>query len=203
MPTGYTYKIIEGEVDNFKDFAKICMRAFGATIHMRDDSMDAEYTPRKVNDYYSKSLKEKKRELSVLNMPDDLIMKEETERINKSIQYHKKKIKEDKVNKEKLSKILVDAENWKPPTEEHEDAKKFMIKQLTMTIEEFDGDYHKKVIEELEESLKNINPPGIRDSRKEDIEKDIKYYENQYKEEKKRVKDANDWCKKFLNSLEK
>lgn len=203
MPTGYTCKIVDGEVNNFKDFAKLCMRAFGATIHMRDDSMDTEYTPRKVSDYYSSVIKEKKKELAELNMSDEQIMKEETERINNALQYHRNKIEENRIAKERLEKILIDAENWNPPTKEHDEIKKFMITQLTISMDEYDNDYREREIEELEMSLKNINPPSIRDSRKEDLEKDIKYYENQYEEEKKRVKDANDWCKKFLKSLEK
>lgn len=41
MPTGYTHGVQDGTVTEFRDFALICARAFGATILMRDDPMDA------------------------------------------------------------------------------------------------------------------------------------------------------------------
>jgi hypothetical protein len=50
MPTGYTEPILKGEIDNFKNFAKICMRNFGATMHMRDKSYDKEYEERNPSD---------------------------------------------------------------------------------------------------------------------------------------------------------
>ncbi len=57
MPTGYTAEILDGKITTFPQFAKQCMRAFGATIHMRDDDMDAEFTPRTPSDYYAKEIK--------------------------------------------------------------------------------------------------------------------------------------------------
>ena len=39
MPTGYTAGILEGKIKTFPEFAKICMRAFGAAIHMRDNGL--------------------------------------------------------------------------------------------------------------------------------------------------------------------
>lgn len=41
MPTGYTNRIQNGEITEFKDFALACARAFGALISMRDDALDA------------------------------------------------------------------------------------------------------------------------------------------------------------------
>ncbi len=60
MPTGYTAGILDGKITTFQQFAKQCMRAFGATIHMRDDDMDAEITPRTPSDYYSKEIEKAK-----------------------------------------------------------------------------------------------------------------------------------------------
>jgi len=56
MPTGYTAGIINGETETFQDFAKDCMRAFGATMHMRDDDMDKDYVPRTPSDYHTKQI---------------------------------------------------------------------------------------------------------------------------------------------------
>ena len=45
MPTGYTAGIIDGKTETFQEFAKQCMRNFGACIHMRDENMGKEYEP--------------------------------------------------------------------------------------------------------------------------------------------------------------
>lgn len=57
MATGFTSGIIDGSITNFKQFATQCIRAFGATLHMRDESLDVEYTPQKVSDYYPNHVK--------------------------------------------------------------------------------------------------------------------------------------------------
>jgi len=46
MPTGYTQGILDGTTKDFKEFAKHCMKAFGACVHMRDDDMKKEYEER-------------------------------------------------------------------------------------------------------------------------------------------------------------
>ena len=56
MPTGYTGYIVDGDITEFKDFAKLCMRACGATIHMRDEPTDKEYEPRTPSDYHLTSI---------------------------------------------------------------------------------------------------------------------------------------------------
>jgi hypothetical protein len=71
MPTGYTSGIIDGKITTFQQFAKLCMRAFGATIHMRDESMDAEYTPDKPSEYYPKEIAKTKKLLAAIESASD------------------------------------------------------------------------------------------------------------------------------------
>ncbi|MCP4741418.1 MAG: hypothetical protein GY871_04205 [Actinomycetales bacterium] len=40
MPTGYTYKVANGECVEFEDFALQCARGMGLFMHMRDDPAD-------------------------------------------------------------------------------------------------------------------------------------------------------------------
>lgn len=40
MPTGYTAGILDNKITTFSEFALLCSRAFGATIHMREDDLD-------------------------------------------------------------------------------------------------------------------------------------------------------------------
>ena len=47
MPTGYTAGIADGTITNFEQYALRCIRAFGATMHLRDESLEHEYEPKK------------------------------------------------------------------------------------------------------------------------------------------------------------
>lgn len=56
MPTGYTYYIEDGVVKTGKDFLKLCTRAFGIAMEMRDEPLSVP-TPRrfKPDPYYLKN----------------------------------------------------------------------------------------------------------------------------------------------------
>ena len=57
MTTGYTDAVGKGEITEFKDYALLCARAFGACVSMRDEPLDAEIPEEfKPNDYHEKSL---------------------------------------------------------------------------------------------------------------------------------------------------
>ena len=43
MPTGFTAGILDGKINSFREFALVCVRAFGAAAHMRDDGLNIEY----------------------------------------------------------------------------------------------------------------------------------------------------------------
>ncbi len=58
MPTGYTAGIIDGTTTTFQQFAKQCIRNFGATIHMRDEPSDVEYIERIPSDFHTKAIEE-------------------------------------------------------------------------------------------------------------------------------------------------
>lgn len=47
MPTGYTAGIIDGKINTFRDFALVCVKAFGAAIHMRDEQ-DVKYHSQRI-----------------------------------------------------------------------------------------------------------------------------------------------------------
>jgi hypothetical protein len=80
MPTGYTSEILDGTTKTFQDFAKICMRALGATIHMRDEKLNEEYKPQKTNNYPIKRIKQDRKKLKeIQSLTDNEIIKQEKE----------------------------------------------------------------------------------------------------------------------------
>ena len=203
MPTGYTAPILEGKITNFKDYAKLCMRAFGATIHMRDESLETEYVKRTPDNYHTNSLKKYQERFDELtNMSDEELFNEKTSEIKKNIEYRKQKFIEENDNRLKLLSILEDVDKWKPPTEEHQGIKKFMREQITETLK-YDAEpkYHELQIKEYEEKLGNINVSEIREEYFKDIKQKIKYQTEQIYEEIKRVDSSNKWVETFLNSL--
>lgn len=203
MPTGYTAGIIDGKTETFQDFAKQCMKAFGACIHMRDENMDKEYEPRTPSDYHIKALEKAKKKLKQAEtFTDAELIEMRTKELEESKKYHLESIAKTKVARAKLEEFLAKAIEFKAPTPEHEGLRKFMIEQLQSTID-FDGktDYHDKALPQVEMELKNIDANQIKFSLIADANKDIAYHLKEYKEELKRCAESNAWVETLLGSL--
>jgi len=203
MPTGYTAGIIDGTTETFQDFAKQCMRAFGATIHMRDESMDKEYEPRTPSDYHTKALKTANEKLKQAEkLTDSEIIASRKKQIEESRNYHTKRIDEIKKARIKLDEFLTKAKDFKPPTKEHEGIAKFMIEQIETTINH-DGDtkYHDDELSKIDSELKNINASDIRKDMMADAKRDIEYHTKEHSSELKRCEDSNKWVTDLLAVL--
>lgn len=203
MPTGYTAGIIDGKIKTFPEFAKLCMRAFGATIHMRDDSMDAEFVPRTPTDYHTKEIESANKTLQeVKELSDEEI-------INKRKAYLIEKksrmvlcINQAKENVKALNRMLESAKAYVPPTTDHTGIKDFMIQQITETIS-FDGStkYYDEELENVESELKSLNPAVIRCQMIAEAEKNISYHTKEHNEELKRCEKSNQWVADYLESI--
>ena len=203
MPTGYTAGIIDGKTETFQEFAKQCMRAFGACIHMRDDNMNKVYEPRTPSDYHSKALEEAKEKLKQAeNLTDAELIEMRKKELEESEKYHLDNISKIKASRIRLEEFLTKATEFKAPTPEHEGFRKFMIEQLQSTIE-YDGktDYHDNGLLEVQTELKNIDPNKIRESMITDANKNIIYHTKEYKLELERCAGANAWVDKLLLTL--
>jgi hypothetical protein len=205
MPTGYTAKIIEGEITDFKDFAKLCIRNFGATIHMRDDSLDSDYTPDEVPNFYLKNIESSEKKLELIEKKsDEEIINDLNKDILNDIKYYEEKIAKMKIVCKRLNDMYKKALNFKLLSDDYLNYKLFLIDQLKTTIEyDCDIEYYEKHLKELNERYKSKKDPNIiRDEIITELRKDIKYYKNTYNEQKTRVKKANDWVQKIFNQLE-
>ena len=205
MPTGYTSGIIDGDITTFEQFATQCTRAFGATIHMRDDSLDVPYEPRTPSEYYTSSLQSRKEELERIKaISDEEIIQELQSSWKENLEYHEKGLERDKANLEKLNSILASAKAWVPPTEDHEGLRDFMIEQIESTIK-VDGDpsYHVNKIVQIKQEMKDgIDPKVYREERIKEIKDKISYYEVEHQKELVRCKQSNDWMEKFFGSIQ-
>jgi hypothetical protein len=194
MPTGYTAGILDGTTKDFKEYAKLCSRAF--MIHLRDEPIDSEYTPRTPSNYHIKAITEAKLKLKEIEVLDDeTIVKREYEKILNDIEYHEKAIVNKNENEVKLNQFLEKAKAYKPPTETHKGISDFMIEQIEKTID-FDckdDDYHQKRINKLKENLKVLNADDIRGQLRAKATEDIAYNTKAHEEDLKRCRDSNNW----------
>ena len=206
MPTGYTAGIIDGKITTFEQFATQCTRAFGATIHMRDNPMDSPYEPRTPSDYHTNSIQSKRERLEEIeSMSDEKIVEDFNTQLEEDLKYHQTKMEEDKRNLEKLNSMLESAKSWIPPTEDHQPFRNFMIEQIESTIK-VDGDpsYHvNKMVGIKKQMEEGINPKEYREETIQEIKSQISYHETEYQKELVRCKDSNDWMDKFFESIKK
>lgn len=203
MPTGYTYGIIDGTITSFPQFAKQCIRAFGAAIHMRDDDGKEEYRERVPSDHHKKELKRAKNDLkNAQKLPDDLLVKAKIKELEVTRIRKRKYLEESIINEQRLTKMLNEVRSWTPPTTEHEGIKKFMIEQLESTID-FDcnsRDYNNDIVK-IDSEISNANAIEIRAELIKKAQWDVDYHTKELAEEIKRCENSNKWVSDLINSL--
>ena len=203
MPTGYTAYIKDGKITSGKEFLKLCTRAFGIAVHLKDESLDVP-TPNhfEPHPYYEKAYKdslvsrEKAYSMTLEEVKEDIISKynDNKGRAEKILEKYKD---EDK----KYLKVREEVEKWIPPTSEHENLKKFCLEQIDMSLNTSLYEWYEKDInKELDTSDDTIKKyiDILRDNADEKLKRAYKNWQ----EELRRVEEKNLWMKQFLDSLE-
>jgi len=140
MITCYTEKIVNGSISTGQDFLMLCVRALDIACSMREKPL-SEPLPEKFeeDDYYVQSLKDAEVELvKYTNMSDDELQTEmdaeykqaEQNADERAIKHQQEKLAYDKVRREVL--------RWQPPTEVHENLKKFALEQIDSCNRDYD-----------------------------------------------------------------
>lgn len=199
MPTGYTCKVQNGEIDNAKDFLMLCARAFGATVEMRDKSLDIPIPEFKPSSTYLDWTNREKKELEKYkSMTIEEAQKEIDKEFKENIDHDKEYVNKYNDTRRKYEKVLDEVKQWQPPTKDHINLKKYAIKQLEDSIEwDCSIDY-------LEQDLKKEKPNAEKwlQDRIEGCIKDIKRYEEDYANEVKRTEENNKWIRDLRESFE-
>ena len=191
MPTGYTFDISNGKDVSFKDFALNCARAFGACVMQRDDPADEKPKIMPEESYHADKLKEIGKFKKPTKTKFNNYIKEQTAYWQESIDKKKKlqiaydiKIKE--------------AQNWTPPTPEHEGLKKFMIEQLTESMKfDCDGDFYESELI----SLKALTYEKYVLKEKSEYERSIVFHTEYLKKDLNTIRQRNKWIQDLYNSL--
>lgn len=205
MPTGYTEGVVNGTVDTVERFAKICMRAFGASSHMRDDLLDAKYIPRKPETYYLAQIKETKKDLEKFRkLTAKGIEKEIIKNAKKDIAHYKAEITRCLVVKGRLERLIAQVTKLKLPNS-HMSLKAYMLEQLNSTIQWDCGtDFYEEKLKTATQALNN--PIDVKEYRKSTIAtyaSRIKRLNQEYKKDLKQCDASNKWVSTLLNILDK
>ena len=210
MPTGYTQGILDGTITDFKGFASTCMRAFGAALHMRDEGLNEEYRPAEPSSYHQKQIVKWTEDLEAAQRRDaKMFYYERIKDLKSEIADNENLIVERKAQRAKLDAMLAEAQQWTPPTEEHQNFKNFMIQQLEETIN-WDGEwkwYQEELVKAHSklEATKNRDIEAYSEVLKEQriwyIQKQIDYHTEHYNNDVKKCNDSNQWVKQLIESV--
>jgi hypothetical protein len=205
MPTGYTEGVVNGNIDTVERFAKVCMRAFGATMHMRDESLDAKYIPRKPETYYLAQIKETKKDLEKFRkLTVKGIEKEIIKEAKKDVAHYKAEIARCLVIKGRLERLIEQVNKLKLP-KTHMALKVYMLDQLNSTIQWDTGtDFYEEKLKSATEALNN--PIDAKKYRKNIIvmyTDRIKRLNESYKKDLKQCDVTNKWVSTLLKILDK
>jgi len=195
--TGYTYDLIEKKLD-FKAFAMLCAKAFGACIDMKDDSIDTPIPEQFVPDsHYADCLQEAKDKLKAFKA---LTKKEQKELIqkewNQSIKEAYDAIKANEEENKILQNMIEQVKAYTPPSKLHVNYKTFMMEQLVDSMHS--NNYSNELIEAYE-GKKVGNEDVI--ERINILKNDVVYYEKKLEEEKRNYEKNNLWISQLRESL--
>lgn len=204
MPTGYTAHIEDGEITTGKEFLRLCTRAFGIAIDVKDEPLSTP-TPSSFepSPFYKESYDRALKKLEeVNNMTFDEAKIQMRADYEKRISDYKAYAERETAMNEKYAKVRKEVEEWIPPTEEHEGLKKFALEQIdmSMTKQKYIDEYLEKSKEEFDDSDEAVQNyiNDIVDYYQRDIERSYKSWQ----EELERTRSKNEWMTKFLESLE-
>lgn len=202
MPTGYTAYIEDGKITTGKEFLKLCTRAFGIAVDLKDEPLSVP-TPThfEPDPYYKRNyektakVRDEMRQLTFEEAKQQII-----DKYNEDVACAKKRLDRYKSEDEKYLKVRNEVASWIPPTSEHEELKRFALNQIDISMK---TDYYKYCEEELNKEL-DISDDAVWkyiNDINESYEKDVERAYQEWQEELKRVADKNKWMEQFLDSL--
>jgi len=198
MPTGYTVHVQDGTITEFKDFAMLCARAFGALVMLRDEPLTSPIPEKlephtKYNDERLAAAEARLSELKAMS-PED-IRKAALEAHTAAMTAWAERRQERARTRQRYEAMLAEVRQWAPPTADHKGLKTFMIEQLEESIR-FDAS------DRYDEAP--VTPAGeawlLEEIRK--AERDINYHTQQRAEEIARTAGRNQWLADLRASLE-
>jgi hypothetical protein len=204
VPTGYTAYIEDGDITTGKDFLKLCTRAMGIAMDIRDENLSVPTPTHFEPDNYYKEQYEKALDEFIKNQNmtfEEAALQMKKSHVERVTDYRKLAEKMTERNK-KYQKVRDEVESWVPPTDEHKGLKKFALEQIDMCMDK------PKTIEDCIEASKEefeINDEAVREYMKYQLDlykQDVDRAYERYQAELERTKEKNEWMKQLIQSLE-
>lgn len=202
MASGYTSEILNGKVNTLKQFAQVLAKGFGATSHQKEEALNTPIKKAKVGTYHNKAIRELKSNLKEFNLiTDKELIADEKRALKASKKHYKEKIVIMKKAKSKCSKLLLEAQLWEIPTDNHKVVKDMMIEELKNVIE-FDCDIEpvNQLIKDIDS--REIDPLEIREKQVASFKQQIEFHEESHKVDKDHVEQSNKWVSELMESFD-
>ena len=196
MPTGYTAKIADGI--SFNEFVMSCARAFGACVTMRDEPSSASIPDEfKPSDCYLNAMKDTEFKLDKINnMTDEQTSVEAIKEFRAELARVLRARDERIELKRKYESMLDKVGSWNPPSPDHVGLKKFMIEQITRSIDsDCDTSYCNP------DNVERITGEQWRKKKQMELTNSFSYYEKEHRSEIDKAETRTRWIKDLRKSL--
>ncbi len=196
MPTGYTAGVGDGTVTDFTEYAMNCARAFGSLVMMRDDPIDAPI-PEKLepSTYNAERLVETEEEFRRIGRLTNKEADKEAEKdYDEKLVYRARRKREQREIRERYERMVLKARAFRSPSPEHDNYAKFLVSQLTESIE---WDCH----EYDEDPPKRETGLEWRIRRNEELDRESGYTRKANAKEIQRTNERNEWLEKLRAAL--
>ena len=204
MPTGYTSYIYDGKITNGADFLKLCTRAFGIAVDIKDENLSVA-TPNHFEpdpfyeEMYKKAVSKRNK---YKRMTIDEARQEFVEKEIKSLNFSKEYLSKMTEENDRDESVRIEVKKWIPPTSKHEKLKEFALNQLNISMNSKDSiDFFRtgadKKIDDSEENIINYLY-----EMQEICEREVIRSYKKWQENIKETEEKNLWMKQFLDSLE-
>lgn len=187
MPSGFTYKVENGEMTDLNEFVWKCARGMGALDHMHEDGPDIpiNFSDTEPVEHCEKNLEHAKLERDALDMLSADQMRRHLEERYQSA--HSDTVDcYDQWEEEngRYQAMLDKVQAWEPPTKEHEGFKQFMIGQLESSMHPARKEPPKQAAPDWGTEEKRLRDGML---------KDIGYYEKHLAKAKERNQERMNW----------
>jgi hypothetical protein len=193
MPTGYTDQITD--TMQLGEFALICARAFGATVEMRDEPLNAPIPEAFAPSTYSADrIAEARTTLaSLLAMSEVQAAAKAIEEHREAVESNRRYVAKQAATQARYQRMLDMVQAWTAPTPGHEGLRAFMLEQLTESIR-FDCGYEPDTPELLDGR-------AWLDKAIAKANSDIAYHEANHAKEVERAKNRTEWVQALRRSV--
>lgn len=196
----------DNTIENFSDFAKICMYNFGVNTHKYEklnniedpEDIDIVFIRNKITEY-NKLLSE------IENTETSDLLEEEYKIIDAEIEEIKLINEEEELYIKKLGSIYRDCIKWIPPSKHHISFQDYMIKVICEFIssKKRNIEYQEKEINELLKEKNRLTEKNIRKEKIAEYKHNLKKLTAELKSEIEENDKDDEWIKQLLQSLPK